>query len=225
MSDMGSAIVPKSDQLNADDLLTGPLTIRIREVAVKAGQEQPVSIFYENDNGKPYKPCKSMCRALVSAWGPDASKYAGRSLTLYCDPTVKWGGMAVGGIRISHMSDIPESLTMALTVTRGNKKPFTVRPLAAGGKKAATTQASAPARDGSSAQQQEAATSASSAAPVYITEDETLALIARCSENEIDIKRLKKAAGVEDIAKIEASALARAQSWISAAIAAKSQAA
>ena len=70
-----------------------------------------------------------MCRALVAAWGADSAQYVGRSLTLYCDPSVKWGGMAVGGIRISHMSHIPEAITMALTVTKGSKKPFTVKPL------------------------------------------------------------------------------------------------
>ena len=129
MNDMASAIIPKSDQLNADDLLAGPITIKITGVTVKGGQEQPVSIHYEGDDGKPYKSCKSMNRVLVSAWGPDSSKYVGRSLTLYCDPKVKWGGMEVGGIRISHMSDIDEPMTMALTVTRANKKPFTVRPL------------------------------------------------------------------------------------------------
>lgn len=129
MNDMASAIIPKSDQLNADDLLAGPMTIKITGVTVRGGQEQPVSIHYEGDNGKPYKSCKSMNRVLVAAWGPDSSKYAGRSLTLYCDPKVKWGGMEVGGIRISHMSDIDEPMTMALTVTRANKKPFTVRPL------------------------------------------------------------------------------------------------
>lgn len=127
--DMRQVIVPKSDQLNADDLLAGPMTIKITEVVVRGGQEQPVSIHYEGDNGKPYKSCKSMNRVLVTAWGPDSSKYVGRSLTLYCDPKVKWGGMEVGGIRISHMSHIDSPLTMALTVTRANKKPFTVQPL------------------------------------------------------------------------------------------------
>lgn len=130
MSDMRQAIIPKSDQLNADDLIAGPMTIKITEVVVRGGQEQPVSIHYEGDNGKPYKSCKSMNRVLVAAWGPDSSKYVGRSLTLYRDPGVKWGGMEVGGIRISHMSDIDSPLTMALTVTRANKKPFTVKPLA-----------------------------------------------------------------------------------------------
>lgn len=129
MNDMASAITPKSDQLNSDDLIAGPLTITITEVKIRGGQEQPVSIHYEGDNGKPYKSCKSMNRVLVTAWGADAKKYVGRSMTLYRDPTVKWAGMEVGGIRISHMSDIPETLTMALTATKGSRRPFTVRPL------------------------------------------------------------------------------------------------
>ena len=128
-NDMKSAIIPKSDQLNADDLLSGPITITVTGVTIKSGQEQPVAISYEGDNGKPYKACKSMCRVMVTAWGPDSKKYVGRSMTLYCDPKVKWAGMEVGGIRISHMSDIPEQMTMALTVTRAQRKPFTVKPL------------------------------------------------------------------------------------------------
>ena len=128
MSDMTAAIIPKSDQLNSDDLIAGPITIKIAEVTIKPG-EQPVSLHYEGDNGKPYKPCKSMSRVLVFAWGADAKQYAGRGLTLYRDPSVKWGGMEVGGIRISHMTDLAEPLTMALTATKGSRKPFTVRPL------------------------------------------------------------------------------------------------
>ena len=130
MSDMHQTIIPKSDQLNADDLIGREMTIKITGVDIKGGQEQPVSIHFEGDNGKPYKACKSMCRVLVSAWGPDSKKYVGRSMTLYRDPKVKWGGMEVGGIRISHMSDIADDMTLALTATRASKKPFTVRQLA-----------------------------------------------------------------------------------------------
>ncbi len=129
MSDMRRVITPKSDQLNSDDLLAGPLTIKITGVIIKSGQEQPVAVSYEGDNGKPYKACKSMCRVMVAAWGADSSKYVGKSMTLYCDPKVKWAGMEVGGIRISHMSDIPETMTMALTVTKGSKKPYVIQPL------------------------------------------------------------------------------------------------
>jgi hypothetical protein len=130
MQDMNSVIVPKSDQINADDLIGGPRTITIRDVQIKGGQEQPVSIYFEGSD-KAFRPCKSMCRVLVAVWGPDANLYLGRSLTLYRDASVKWGGMEVGGIRISHMTDMPGgALTMALTATKGSRKPFVVKPLA-----------------------------------------------------------------------------------------------
>ena len=135
MNDMHATIIPKSDQLNADDLIGREMTIKITGVTITPG-EQPVAVHFEGDNGKPYKACKSICRVMVSAWGSDSKKYIGRSMTLYRDAKVKWGGMEVGGIRISHMSDIGEDMTMALTVTRANKKPFTVRPLLAQSPKA-----------------------------------------------------------------------------------------
>jgi len=128
MSDMAAAIVPKSDQLNSDDLIAGPITIKITSVSIKIG-EQPIAISYEGDKGKPYKCCKSMARVMVTAWGPDSKAYTGRSMTLYRDPSVKWAGMEVGGIRISHMTDIDSPLTMALTATKGSRKPYTVKPL------------------------------------------------------------------------------------------------
>ena len=130
MIDMTKAIEPKSDQLNFDDLIGGrTLTIKITEVKVSLSGEQRVSINFEGDNGKPYKPCKSMCRVLVNSWGNDSSKYVGKSLTLFGDPTVTWAGVNVGGIRISHMSHINESITMALTSSKSKRKPFTVKPL------------------------------------------------------------------------------------------------
>lgn len=129
MSDMTAVIEPKTDQLNSDSLMTGPITIKITKVSVRPGTEQPVSISYAGDDGKPWKPCKSMARVLVSAWGPDSSVYVGRGLTLYRDPKVKWGGLEVGGIRVSHMSHIENAMTLALTETKQSRKPFTVKPL------------------------------------------------------------------------------------------------
>jgi hypothetical protein len=123
-----NTIVPKSDQLNADDLISGPRTITI--TGVKAGSaEQPVTINYQGDDGHPYKPGKSMRRVLVAMWGPEASAYVGRSLTLFRDPDVKFGGMDTGGIRISHATHIDAPFRIALTVTRGKRAPFTVQPL------------------------------------------------------------------------------------------------
>lgn len=129
MIDLGKTIEPKSDQLNSDDLIAGPITVTIRKVAATGDNDQPVSIFYEGDNNKPYKACKSMRRVLVAVWGRDGTQYVGKSMTLFREPTVKFGGLEVGGIRISHMSHIEKPMTMALTATRGSRKPYTVKPL------------------------------------------------------------------------------------------------
>lgn len=126
--DIMKAISPKSDQLNADDLIAGEKIITITEVRIIAG-EQPIIINYLGDNGKPWKPCKSMARVMVKAWGADANHFVGRSVKLFNDPTVKWGGMAVGGIRIAAMTDIDSPLIINLTASRGKRAPYKVEVL------------------------------------------------------------------------------------------------
>lgn len=126
---LADTIIPKSDQLNADDLISGTITIKVTAVKGSNEPQQPVSIHYEGDSGKPYKPCKSMRRVLVSAWGANGVEYVGRSMTLYRDDTVSFGGIQVGGIRISHLSNIEKDLTLALTVSRASRKPYTVKRL------------------------------------------------------------------------------------------------
>ena len=127
--DLSDTIAPKSDQLNADDLMAGPRTVTVTEVT-RGNAEQPVNIVTaEFGPGRPYKPGKSMRRVLVAAWGVDSADYIGRRMTLYCDAAVKFGGQDVGGIRISHMSHIDRRLTLPLTVTRGKRAPYVVDPL------------------------------------------------------------------------------------------------
>lgn len=130
MADLSKTIAPKSDQLNADDLITGPRIIKITDVSAKnSSADQPVSIHFEGDNGKPYKPCLSMRRVMVQVWGKDGKSYIGRSMELYLNPEVTFGGAKVGGIRISRMSHMDKPITMALTATRAQRKPYTVKPL------------------------------------------------------------------------------------------------
>lgn len=50
-------------------------------------------------------------------------------MTLYHDPSVRFGGSEVGGIRISHMSDIEGPIRVNLTATKGKKALHTVEPL------------------------------------------------------------------------------------------------
>jgi hypothetical protein len=52
-------------------------------------------------------------------------------VTLFRDPEVTYGGIQVGGIRISHLSGIDGPLSIALTVTRQKRSPYVVAPLPA----------------------------------------------------------------------------------------------
>lgn len=127
--DVTKAIEPRSDQLNYDDFLTGPRTVKIDRVEVKSGAEQPVAVHLVGYEGKPWKPCKTSLRCLVAIWGPDASRWSGLSLTIYGDHDVTWGGMKVGGIRVSHMEGLTSPRTLMLTKTRGKKGATVIKPL------------------------------------------------------------------------------------------------
>lgn len=129
--DLSSAIEAKSDQKNADDFLAGPKTFQIERVEVRGGQDQPVWIHLVGEQGKPWKPSKSMTRVLVQAWGPDGDTYAGRLVTLFRDPEIKWAGEAVGGISVAALSHIDKTFSMKLTVSRGKRKAITVQKLEA----------------------------------------------------------------------------------------------
>ena len=122
-------IEPKSDQLNYDDVASGPITVKV--VGLAAGSdEQPVIIKLETH--RDFKPCKSMRRVLIAAWGDKGKEWIGKSMTLYGDPTVKFGGVEVGGIRVSHVSGIDAPLTIKLTTTRSKRADYTVKPIVEG---------------------------------------------------------------------------------------------
>lgn len=128
--DLTQSIEPRSDQINADDLMSGPRTVTVADVR-QGNDEQPVNVVTrEFGPSRPYKPSKSMRRVMVAAWGPDSSTYAGRSMTIFRNPKIRFGKDEVGGIQISHLSHIDKPLTLALTVTRGKRAPFKVQPLA-----------------------------------------------------------------------------------------------
>jgi hypothetical protein len=129
--DIAKTVEPKSDQQNFDDYQSGPKTVTVSEVR-KGSAEQPIEVHLVEYPGRPFKPSKSMRRVLLAAWGGEAVEWVGRKITLYGDPDVKFGGQAVGGIRISHMSHLERPVTINLTVTRGKRAPFTVQPLPVG---------------------------------------------------------------------------------------------
>jgi len=128
--DLTQAIIAKSDQLNADDLIGGPQTFTVAEVR-EGSAEQPVSIVLaELPKGRPFKPSKTALRILVAAWGKETDDWPkGVRMTLYRAPEVKWAGEEVGGIRVSHVSHITEPLKVALKESQKKKRLWTVLPL------------------------------------------------------------------------------------------------
>lgn len=125
-NDLSSTVVAKSDQLNADELID-PITITITRVDKVTAKDQPVHIH--SSGIQPYKPCLTMRRMLIAAWGKYKDSWVGRSMVLYCDPEVMWAGKEQGGVRVSHVSDIDQPVSRMLAVTRGRKKLFTLLPL------------------------------------------------------------------------------------------------
>jgi hypothetical protein len=124
-------IVPKSDQINYDDLANGARR-RVKVTGMKrgSGDDQPVRVLIEDattgEKLRDYVPCKSMRRVLMAVWGDKGSGWVGKVAELYGDPSVKWAGEAIGGIRVSAVSGIDKPMTIALTVTRGQRKQITI---------------------------------------------------------------------------------------------------
>ena len=131
MSDISSlrdTVVPKSDQINFEDVQIAPVTVKVVNVR-RGDKESPVFIDLEGYEGRAFKPCKTVRRLIINAWGDDGRMWIGRSMTLYGDPTVVYGGVKVGGIRVSHMSDLENDMTISLTATRGKRVAHTVKKL------------------------------------------------------------------------------------------------
>jgi len=129
ITNLRDTILAKSDQLNADDIVGGSISITVTAVKRGDSAEQPVIIHYQGDNGRPYKPCKTMRRVLIAGWGENGAAWVGRSMTLFNEPSVKFGGVAVGGIRISHMTDIGNGLLLTPNASKGKKQSVSIKPM------------------------------------------------------------------------------------------------
>jgi hypothetical protein len=67
-----------------------------------------------------------MARALVHLWGHDGKQFIGRSVQLKHDPSVRWGGEEVGGIRIAGLSHIKRTRIVPTTISKGKKAPLKI---------------------------------------------------------------------------------------------------
>lgn len=127
MPDISATLEAKSDQLNATDIIGAEPIIRIRSVEIKQSAEQPIWIYFDGDNNKPWKPSKGMRRILAAAWGRDSDAWIGKHAQLMFEPTVVYAGKEVGGIRIKSLSDIPAAgINCALTISQKKREAYHV---------------------------------------------------------------------------------------------------
>lgn len=131
---------PRSDQWNADDFVGSARTFTI--AGVKEGTaEQKYDIELVEGEGRVWRPPVTVLRLLIAAWGDEASTWVGRQVRLFCDPSIRFGPDQVGGIRVSHMSDLPSGkrFTANVTEARGRRKPHSVESLPTAEQVAAST--------------------------------------------------------------------------------------
>ncbi|OBB49926.1 hypothetical protein [Mycolicibacterium fortuitum] len=121
---------PRSDQWNADDFIGGPRVFTVAGVKVGSA-EQKYDVQLAEGEGRVWRPPLTVLRILIAAWGDEAAEWTGRRVELYRDTSITFGPDAVGGIRISRMSDLPngKALTVKLTSKRGKRTAHTVDPL------------------------------------------------------------------------------------------------
>lgn len=126
--DISDTIISNSDQLNADDIMSGTKTVTITG-ASRGTPEQPLNLDIKEFPGKQFRPSKTVRRILVAAWGSDAMQYIGKSMTIYRDPKVRWAGKEVGGIRVSALSHIDKTMQLSLSESQGKSSQHTIAPL------------------------------------------------------------------------------------------------
>jgi len=124
-ADLAGSVKTKSDQLNADDLISGPLTGRIVRLTRGSTPEQPVNIQLSCWH-VPWRPCKTERRVLIALWGEDPAAWMGRTLRVQRDAMVAFGGENVGGIRIAAASHIKGEVSVMLNKSKGKKARRTV---------------------------------------------------------------------------------------------------
>lgn len=127
--DVSKALVAKSDQLNASDLMGAPIVATIE--AVRPGDAaKPVIVDLVGMKGRPWKPSKGMLRVVAHAWGVESDAWVGRSVKLVNNPEVIYAGEAVGGVEVVAMSNIDKAFTIPVRISQKKVKQHHVEVLA-----------------------------------------------------------------------------------------------
>lgn len=124
--DISSALVAKSNQLNAVDLSGAPIIATIKDARQPGGQGTPVLVDLVGMDGRPWKPSKGMLRVLATAWGTETDVWIGRMVKLINNPEVLFKGKPVGGVEVVAMSHIERPFTAPKRVSQTKTVPHHV---------------------------------------------------------------------------------------------------
>lgn len=129
MADITETLAPKTDQLDAIDLMGKPPQVfTVTKVDVKPNAEQPVAVHLA-EFPRVWRPNVNMRRVLGFCWGRESDGWIGRRVELYCDEKVKFGNDTTGGTRISRVSHIDGPQTAPQMKSQGKPGTWTVEPI------------------------------------------------------------------------------------------------
>lgn len=132
MPDITDTLKADSTQLNAIDFPPGTSrTYTVESVRVVSGaKDRPVNIrLAEDPDGREFRPSKGMRRILAACWGPDSDTWVGKRFTVYADPSVRYAGKSIGGLKVSHVSHIDAAKKLPLRESESVTTIHTVQPL------------------------------------------------------------------------------------------------
>jgi hypothetical protein len=120
---MSAGTIPEGQTLTLRVRRAG--AARVKDPTTKS-KEVKLLIEWEDDvrdpvAGQPYPPlvaCKTVCECVEAMFGENPDGWAGRRLTLYTDPEVKFGNDVVGGVRVAGSPDIQKAVTVKIRVPR-----------------------------------------------------------------------------------------------------------
>ncbi len=95
----------ESDVIRAVDIPPGDHDVQIKEVkrgkvTGSGGKSSGKPMIYLTGKDKPWPACATACAVIEQLYGKAPRKWAGQWITIFVDPSVKYGGAPVGGIRV-----------------------------------------------------------------------------------------------------------------------------
>lgn len=95
----------ESDVIRFVDIPPGDHIVQIKEVKKgrvtgSGGKSNGKAMIYLVGKDKPIAAGAAICAVIEQLYGKSPKKWAGKMITIYGDPTVKYGGAAVGGVRV-----------------------------------------------------------------------------------------------------------------------------